>query len=310
MDLEPLVTQQLSSAKWKVEYTQHSGHASDLAREFVNEAYDVVVAVGGDGTISQVVHGYMLAKGCSKGCSIGIIPGGTGGDFVRTTKTMEDPAEALNVILNNESTFVDVGHVICSTPESPSVTSERYFINICSVGIRAPRVKFTINEGNQVKDNVRNEELDLYIMAVANGQYLGGNMHIAPDADITDGKVNTLIDSRLYLMYLLAYIFKINCFPSHYLIALTKFDIVCLHNLSLLDAIVKASPALKTGCLMNLPKHQAFTQKGSKVTMYPIDPSSHIYVEADGETAGVLPASWEMIENGCRMILPKAILTD
>jgi len=49
----------------------------------------------GDGTISQVVHGYMLADGCAKGCAIGIISSGTGGDFVRTTKTPKDPVQAL-----------------------------------------------------------------------------------------------------------------------------------------------------------------------------------------------------------------------
>ena len=49
----------------------------------------------GDGTISQVVNGYMLADGNSKGCAVGIISSGTGGDFVRTTKTPKDPREAL-----------------------------------------------------------------------------------------------------------------------------------------------------------------------------------------------------------------------
>lgn len=49
----------------------------------------------GDGTISQVVNGYMLADGASKGCAIGIISSGTGGDFVRTTKTPKDALEAL-----------------------------------------------------------------------------------------------------------------------------------------------------------------------------------------------------------------------
>lgn len=49
----------------------------------------------GDGTISQVVNGYMLADGNSKGCAIGIISSGTGGDFVRTTTTPKNALEAL-----------------------------------------------------------------------------------------------------------------------------------------------------------------------------------------------------------------------
>ncbi|KAF8955764.1 hypothetical protein BGZ46_002545, partial [Entomortierella lignicola] len=93
--LKPTVVKRLAGIKWKVEYTQHSGHASDLAREFVFENYNIIVAVGGDGTISQVVHGYMLADGCNKDCSIGIISTGTGGDFVRTIGTPKDPVQAL-----------------------------------------------------------------------------------------------------------------------------------------------------------------------------------------------------------------------
>lgn len=142
--IEPTVAKRLSQVKWKVEYTQHSGHASDLAREFVEAGYHTVVAVGGiyhlnpwrclvkgtfskttrtirpntngfffffrpgDGTISQVAHGYMLAGGNAKGCAIGIISTGTGGDFVRTTKTPKDPIAALVSIqdaADNKSSF-------------------------------------------------------------------------------------------------------------------------------------------------------------------------------------------------------------
>ncbi|KAG0259817.1 hypothetical protein BGZ95_004570 [Linnemannia exigua] len=304
--LEPLVAKRLAGTKWKVEYTQHSGHASDLAREFVNEGYNIVVAVGGDGTISQVVNGYMLADGNAKGCAIGIISSGTGGDFVRTTKTPKDPLQALELILNTESTLVDVGHVSASKPNSPSVINEQYFINICSVGIsgsiikrvesssiakyisgglvywlytyltglvyRPPPVKYTLTEGPAGTEEGKEKQMGLYIMAVANGRYLGGNMHIAPNADISD----------------------------------SQFDVVCLHDLTLTDAFFKASPALKSGNLMNLPAHQAFTQRNAKVSISPVNAKDKIYVEADGEVAGVLPAQWKIIPQGCRMIIPQA----
>ncbi|KAF9433879.1 Arp complex subunit [Entomortierella beljakovae] len=301
--LEPVVAEKLQGSKWKVEYTQHSGHASDLTREFIGEGYNIVVAVGGDGTISQVVHGYMLGDGLSKGCSVGIISTGTGGDFVRTTLTPKKPVEALDIILNNEGTLVDVGHISCSKPDMPSVSTEQYFINICSVGIsgqiikrvesssiakhlsgrlvywiytyltaltyKPPHVKYTLGG---VDDNPKKieKQSELYIMAMANGRYLGGNMRIAPNADISDG----------------------------------KFDVVCLHDLTLMQAFTKASPALKSGDLMSLPAHQAFTQKEVQVTMSPVKPLEKIYVEADGEIAGILPATWKNIPSACKMILP------
>ncbi|GJJ72760.1 diacylglycerol kinase (ATP) [Entomortierella parvispora] len=305
--LEPTVATRLSKTTWKVEYTQHSGHASDLAGEFVKQGYTIIVAVGGDGTISQVVHGYMLADGCTKGCAVGIISSGTGGDFVRTTKTPRDPVQALDVILSQESSFVDVGHVTCAKVDAPLETNEQYFINICSVGIsgaiiksvesssiakyisgglvywlytyltgfvyRPPPVKYTLSNGVDASQDVTDKEMNLYIMAVANGQYLGGNMHIAPKADIAD----------------------------------SKFDVVCLHDLSLADAFFKAAPALKSGDLMRLSSHQAFTQRNATVTMSPKNLETKIYVEADGEVAGILPATWKVVPNGCRMILPSPI---
>ncbi|KAF9578085.1 hypothetical protein BGW38_006320, partial [Lunasporangiospora selenospora] len=301
--LEPTVSERLSGTGWKVEFTQYSGHASDLAGEMIKEGFNVIVAVGGDGTISQVVHGYMLANGNAHNCSIGIISSGTGGDFVRTTLTPKDPVKALDVIINTEGTFVDVGHVTCAKPEAPSETNQQYFINICSVGIsgaiikrvesssiakyisgglvywlytyltgltyKPPTVKYVLSDGPNGEED-KEKQMAVYIMAVSNGRYLGGNMHIAPKASISDG----------------------------------KFDAVCLHDLSLMDAIFKASPTLKSGNLMTLPPHQAFTQKNGKVTMTPINPLDKVYVEADGEVAGILPATWEIMPNGCRMILP------
>ena len=54
----------------------------------------------------------------------------------------------------------------------------------------APRVKYTLSEGAPGSVESKDQQLNLYIMAVANGQYLGGNMHIAPKAEISDNKVN------------------------------------------------------------------------------------------------------------------------
>lgn len=55
---------------------------------------------------------------------------------------------------------------------------------------------------------------------------------------------------------------------------------------------------------MKLPAHQAFTQRNTKVSISPVNSKDNIYVEADGEVAGVLPARWEIIPKGCCMILP------
>jgi diacylglycerol kinase family enzyme len=77
-----------------------------------------------------------------------------------------------------------------------------------------------------------------------------------------------------------------------------------LHVLSLADALFKASSALKSGDLMKLPAHQAFTQRNTKVSISPVNPKDKIYIEADGEVTGVLPAQWTIIPQSCQMIIP------
>ncbi|KAF9157880.1 hypothetical protein DFQ26_008229 [Actinomortierella ambigua] len=319
----PRLATAVPKGQWKVEFTQRPGHASDLASELVNAGFNVVVAVGGDGTISQVVNGYMLADGKSKGCSIGIISTGTGGDFVRTLNVPRDPIKALDVVLNNASVPVDVGHVSCNKPNSGNEKHDQYFINICSVGIsgniirsvekspltkhlsgglvywiytylnglvyKPPAVKYTIKDGAQSSEHIvelqgeqqkkpqdeQNQQswddnMNLYVLAVANGKYFGGNMRVAPNADVSDG----------------------------------KFDVVCLQNLTLIDALMKASPALHSGDLMALPQHQAFTKRCTEVEINPLKPKDKVAIEADGEYIGVLPATWKIVPSGCQMILP------
>ncbi|KAG0227380.1 hypothetical protein BGW42_002970 [Actinomortierella wolfii] len=316
----PRLATAVPKGQWKVEYTQRSGHASDLATELINAGFNIIVAVGGDGTISQVVNGYMKADGKSKGCSIGIISTGTGGDFVRTLNIPRDPVKALDTVLNNSSVPVDVGHISCTKPDSDAEKHEQYFINICSVGIsgniirsveksplskhlsgslvywiytylnglvyKSPAVKYIIKDGaqssehvvqQQEQQNAQNEQqqswddnMNLYVLAVANGKYFGGNMRVAPNADVSDG----------------------------------KFDVVCLQNLTLIDALMKASPALHSGDLMAMPQHQAFTKRCTEVEITPLRSKDKVAIEADGEYAGVLPATWKIIPSGCQMILP------
>ena len=55
---------------------------------------------------------------------------------------------------------------------------------------KAPCVKYTLSEGDVGEEATKEQQMNIYIMAVANGRYLGGNMHIAPNADIADGKVS------------------------------------------------------------------------------------------------------------------------
>ena len=72
---------------------------------------------------------------------------------------------------------------------------------LTALSYRSPRIKYTISDDTEPqKDGASEKEIGLYSMAMANGRYLGGNMRIAPNANITDGKVNNnlIIDSHCF----------------------------------------------------------------------------------------------------------------
>ncbi|RKP05278.1 ATP-NAD kinase-like domain-containing protein [Thamnocephalis sphaerospora] len=154
---------------YRLAMTEHARHATELARELIEEGkwicYTTLVAIGGDGTISQVVNGYMQADGKAHGVSLAVMSGGTGGDFVRTLGidrlTPEEawmalehgeirdvdvglvqfmPRPELALLASNQESFVNAAQETDDDDDSFSKShkglSQLYFINICSVGMR------------------------------------------------------------------------------------------------------------------------------------------------------------------------------
>ncbi len=109
------------NVRWQTFFTEGVGHATTLARAAAAEGYDAVVAVGGDGTLNEVVNGAVGSD-----VSVGLIPLGTGVDFSRTTLLPRDPVAALDVVLAGRVRRVDVG-----------VVNGRYFCNVAGTGFDA-----------------------------------------------------------------------------------------------------------------------------------------------------------------------------
>ena len=86
--------------------TEYSGHAIDLVRSCDVSKYDSVCAVGGDGTLYEVLNG-MLTRDDNMKIPIGLIPGGTGNSFMKTIDCL-DPIDAINKILSNVPMSIDV----------------------------------------------------------------------------------------------------------------------------------------------------------------------------------------------------------
>lgn len=193
--------------------------AVELAREALRSGCERVVAVGGDGTLNEVLNGFFDARGeaIAPGAVLGLLPSGTGGDFRRTAgiPTAVGPAAALLAAESWRS--IDVGRLVLDASPSDGARV-RHFINIADCGIggevvarvnrstarwaggtatflwhslasllsyrpRAARVEI---DGEAVEGRFQN-------VVIANGRYFGGGMRVAPGADCADGLFDVVL---------------------------------------------------------------------------------------------------------------------
>jgi YegS/Rv2252/BmrU family lipid kinase len=210
-------------------FTQKAMHAVELTQKALREGYECVVAVGGDGTISEVVNGFFAdGKALNPQAALGVIPRGTGGDFRKTFGWQVDDAQAMARLKTDATRPLDVGLVEFQEPSGKQ--ARRYFVNICSFGVSG-QVDHEVNHASKalggklsftwasVKallkysdkkvrlslDDKPAEEVQVTTLAVANGRYFGGGMCVAPQADPSDG----IFDVTLWTGYRLSdFVFK------------------------------------------------------------------------------------------------------
>lgn len=192
----------MDDIEYDLRYTEKPGHASDIARTAAGEGYDIVFAVGGDGTVNEVVNGLVNTD-----AALAVLPCGSGNDFARSVEIKGDTGEIIRKVIGGTRKKIDVGRI-----------DGRYFINIASAGFDAEVVlatqkakKFLLSgspayitglistiftyKPRKVKINLHNEIIDdrIILMAVANGKYYGGGMKAAPDAILDDGYFDVCI---------------------------------------------------------------------------------------------------------------------
>ncbi len=178
---------------YQVLYTKAPGHAIELAQT-AKEKFECVVAVGGDGTLNEVVNGLGQS-----GCTLGLLPVGSGNDFARAVSLETKLDVALNKLLRGRIRAVDLGKV-----------NERYFHNGVGVGFDAHVVHTSLKvkrlRGNAIylysvlrtlfkyrpvslamEFNNQTHTSDYFMVTVGNGMSLGGGFYLTPDAQIDDG---------------------------------------------------------------------------------------------------------------------------
>lgn len=210
----PQVEKVLSSRRaLSVTFTRQAGETTALAKQAVAEGFKQIIAVGGDGTVNEVVNGIIGAP-----VEFGLIPLGTGNDFARTLGLPKDPLRAAQVILGGVTRQVDVGYC-----------AGKHFVNVAGVGFDAMVAQLANREMRFLKGTAAyvasvfatlftfspipvtltidgQQRIDqVWLVALANGRYFGGGMKITPQAEPDDNQLDICLVGTLSKLALLRF---------------------------------------------------------------------------------------------------------
>ena len=185
-----------------VVYTEHMGHATELARQAAEAGVSSVIAVGGDGTVSETAAGLIHTS-----TALGIVSAGTGNDFAKILRVPKAWKAALDFILTHPGRPIDAGTM-----------NDTFFVNVCGAGFDVMVLDYALKAKKFVRgilpylygviraiknftpfsmhielDAETTIDGDFMICSIANGGFFGGGIPIAPMADVTDGKFDVVV---------------------------------------------------------------------------------------------------------------------
>jgi len=202
-------------------FTEKHEDATDITRHYLQEGYELIISVGGDGTNNEVVNGFFYkGKAVNKNAAVGFIPTGTASDLIRTLGTPADYSGAVKNIIKSAVRPVDIGRV--TYQDNKGVQKICYFINIAGLGLdgdtvcRVNRtskalggfisflwgtvVSLLLYQNKTMAIDVDEQFIcnePVTAVVIANGCYFGGGMFIAPDARMDDGFFDIIIMRNL-----------------------------------------------------------------------------------------------------------------
>ncbi len=260
-----------------------------LTRNALHKGAELVVCVGGDGTLNEVVNGFMGRNGPIRPeAMVGFIPRGTGCDFIKTVPIPVELTRALDVIITSHTCSIDLGRL--EYLDHHGHPSSRYFHNITSFGlggevdervnrttkifggfisfIWATLISILIYNKKRIYltvDNCFNQSVMIWNVVVANGQYHGGGMWVAPEARVDDG----------------------------------IFHLTVVGDFSLAEVFWNL-PKLYNGKLLQLKKVKTLVGKRVKASS-----DQQVLLDVDGEQPGQLPAVIDIVPKAVRFLIPQ-----
>jgi diacylglycerol kinase (ATP) len=266
-------------------FSDHPGHVTELAREVAEGGVELLVVVGGDGTVNEAVNG-LLPLAPEARPELAVLPRGTGTDFVRTFGIPTGTAQAVAVARSGRVRAIDAGRVTYRGSSGADETG--YFANIASAGMSGAVAQRANSTSKALGGKIsflwatlavfarwRNAEIAvevdgerraglMYDVIVANCCYLAGGMHMTPAADPSDG----------------------------------LFDVLLIGDITKAD-LALTLPKVYRGT--HLPHPKAELLRGRRVV---VDTPTPLPIELDGEQPGTTPATFEVVPEALRLRVP------
>jgi len=214
-----------------LKFTRRRGHAIQIVEELMEQGLDYLVGVGGDGTFSEVVNGYMLAPPeARKRTVLAAYPRGSGNDFSRSAGKVQSMEHLYELIKKGETTPLDLVEARYHENGEQKV---RYYDNSFDIGLGGLVCQFMNKSGKTWGSNftyfynilrsflffkripveLTSDELNfkgnILLIALNNGRYFGSGLGIAPDAKLDDGKVNVVIARKITIAQFLFFMPKL-----------------------------------------------------------------------------------------------------
>jgi YegS/Rv2252/BmrU family lipid kinase len=266
--------------EFKYVFTEKPRQATEIVRELIKDGFDLIIGVGGDGTLNEISSGFFSdysGKTINQDAALGIIPSGTGSDFIRFMKVPKEFEKSVALIKNSKNKKIDVGKISYGGTNP----KEQYFINVADFGLGAEVIKRVSNIQSAQRgaltyyrgllttlmsyrsktvtltiDGRHQLQGEYLIGAVANGRIFGGGMIIAPQAEPDDG----------------------------------YFDLVLIKDMKKLE-IIGNTRHLYAGTIAKNPKVIILKARNIKVHS-----EEEVYTEYDGEMGEKLPAEFSIVE--------------
>jgi diacylglycerol kinase (ATP) len=283
--------------EFETRFTTRAGEATDLARQGLQEGFETIIAVGGDGTLNETSNGFFQPPKPNEpltpvnpNAALGIFPFGTGGDFRKTIGIPKAPNEAARTLRDAARRPIDVGKIDYTTPSGE--TKSRIFVNVASFGLsgvvdgyveRGPKwlggklsfflasaqgiFAYTPQPVHLELDGQTIYEGDIYFAAVSNGQYFGGGMWVAPEARLNDG----------------------------------LFDVIIVRGMPKAKWLLNGS-SIYSGKHLRLS--ETSTHRGKKLVAKTLD-KEPVRLDVDGEQPGSLNATFEIFPNAMNALWPQ-----